>query len=132
MKIAALIARILLGLMFLVFGLNFFIPFIPMGAQPPMSPAATAFNTGLFGSGYFFQMVKVLEIVCGLFILINRFTAFFLLVLLPISVNIFLFHAILAPSGVAMGAGILALHLFLGFAYRKYYASLFTVAPTAE
>ncbi len=132
MKIAALIARVLLGLMFLVFGLNFFIPFIPMGDQPPMSDAATAFNTGLFKSGYFFPMVKGLEVICGLFILINRFTAFFLLVLLPITVNIVLFHAILAPSGVAMGAGILVLHLFLGFAYRKYYASLFTVAPTAD
>jgi len=132
MKIAVLIARIALGLLFLVFGLNFFIPFIPMGAQPPMSPAATAFNTGLFGSGYFFQMVKVLEVVCGLFILINRFTAFFLLVLLPISVNIFLFHAILAPDGVAMGAGILVIHLFLGYAYRKYYASLFTASPTID
>ncbi len=132
MKIATLIARIALGLLFLVFGLNFFIPFIPMGDQPPMSPAATAFNTGLFGSGYFFQMVKGLEVICGLFILINRFTAFFLLVLLPITVNIFLFHTILAPSSVAMAVGILLVHLFLGFAYRKYYASLFTVAPTAD
>ncbi|GAB2973693.1 hypothetical protein GCM10027049_04770 [Mucilaginibacter puniceus] len=133
MKIAVLIARVLLGLIFLIFGLHFFVhfSFIPTSG-PAMSPAATAFNTGLFGSGYFFQMVKVLEVTCGLFILINRFTAFFLLVLLPISVNIFLFHAILAPSGVAMGAVILVLHLFLGFAYRKYYASLFTAVPTAD
>lgn len=132
MKIAVLIARVLFGLMFLVFGLNFFVPFIPMGEQPPMSAAATAFNTGLFGTGYFFQMVKVLEIVCGLFILINRFTAFFLIVLLPITINIVLFHAILAPSGVAIGAALLVLHLFLGYAYRKYYAPLFTVVPTAD
>ena len=131
MKIAALIARIVLGLLFLVFGLNFFFPFMEMKA-PPMSAQATAFQTGLFGSGYFFQFLKGLEVVCGLALVINRFTAFFLLVLLPITVNIFLFHVELAPAGAAMGAGILAVHLFLGYAYRKYYASLFTASPVAD
>jgi len=131
MKIAVLIARSLLGLMFLVFGLNFFFPFLEMKA-PPMSPAATAFNAGLFGSGYFFQFLKGLEVVCGLALVLNRFTAFFLIVLLPITINIFLFHVELEPSGTAMSAAILAIHLFLGYAYRKYYASLFTASPTAE
>src|SRR3954469_729325 len=106
MKIAVLIARVLLGLLFLVFGLNFFVPFIPMGAQPPMSPAVTAFNTGLFGAGYFFPFLKGLEVICGLALVINRFTALFLLVLLPITINIFLFHVELAPSNAPMAIGI--------------------------
>jgi putative oxidoreductase len=131
MKIAVLIARTLLGLLFLVFGLNFFFNFFAM-AQPPMSAQATAFQTGLFGSGYFFPFLKALEAVCGLALVLNRFTAFFLLVLLPITVNIFLFHVELAPSGTAMGSGILLVHLFLGYAYRKYYASLFTASPIAD
>jgi putative oxidoreductase len=129
MKIAVLIARILLGLIFVVFGLNFFFHFIPM-TPPPMSKEAEAFSGGLFGSGYFFQYMKVLEIAAGLFLLINRFTAFFLLVLLPISLNIFLYHAILAPAGVPMGAGIIVLNVFLCIAYFKYYKSVFTLAPT--
>jgi putative oxidoreductase len=128
MKTATLIARILLGLIYLLFGINFFFPFIPAD-QPKMTEAATAFSGGLYGSGYFFQYMKVLEILGGIALLINRFTAFFLLVLLPISLNIFLYHAMLAPAGVAMGAGIIALNLFLCVAYFKYYSSVFTFEP---
>jgi len=129
MKIAVLIARLLLGLIFVVFGLNFFFHFITM-AQPPMSAPATAFSGGLFGSGYFFQYMKVIEIASGLFLLINRYTALFVVILFPISLNIFLFHAILVPSGVPLGTIVLLLNLFLAFAYRKYYSSLFTATPT--
>jgi putative oxidoreductase len=128
MKIIVLIARSLLGLIFFVFGLNFFFHFIKM-PMPVMSKEATAFEGGLFGSGYFFQYLKCIEIVSGFFLLINRYTAFFLLVLFPISVNIILFHAILLPSGVPLGAVIIILNLFLGYAYRKYYSDLFTAAP---
>ncbi|MGZ3753686.1 MAG: hypothetical protein ACXVAY_01935 [Mucilaginibacter sp.] len=128
MKIAVMIARIMLGLIFVVFGLNFFLHFYNP-AMPVMSPVATAFQTGLFGSGYFFKYMKVIEVLCGLFILINRYTALFLVILFPISVNIFLFHAILLPSGIPVGTAVLVLNLFLGFAYRKYYTGLFTAAP---
>ncbi|SEP37711.1 MULTISPECIES: DoxX family membrane protein [unclassified Mucilaginibacter] len=129
MKIAVLIARILLGLIFVVFGLNFFFHFIPM-AQPVMSDKAQAFSGGLFGSGYFFQYMKVIEITCGVGLLINRFTALFVLVLFPISLNIFLFHTLLAPAGMPMGLAIVILNLFLGIAYFKYYKSIFTATPT--
>ena len=129
MKIAVLIARSLLGLVFLVFGLNFFFHFMPM-KTPPMSPQANAFQGGLFGSGYFFQFMKVIETISGLFLLINRFTALFLIILFPITLNIFLFHTILAPAGMPMGAGLLLIHLFLGFAYFKYYKPMFTAKPT--
>ncbi len=128
MKIAVLIARTLLGLIFFVFGINFFFNFMHL-AQPPLGPKATAFSGGLFGSDYFFQVLKSIEITSGFFLLINRFTPFFLLVLLPISVNIFLFHLILAPSGVPLGTGVLVLELFLCIAYRKYYQNVFTANP---
>ena len=130
MKIAVLIARILLGLIFVVFGLNFFLHFYnpPM---PVMTPAATAFQTGLWGAGYFFKYMKVIEIAGGLCLLINRYTALFVVVLFPISLNIFLFHAILVPSGIPIGVAIIVLNLFLGYAYRKYYSGLFTVIPVA-
>ncbi|HEY0245214.1 MAG TPA: DoxX family membrane protein [Mucilaginibacter sp.] len=129
MKIAVLIARVLLGLIYVVFGINFFFPFIHM-AQPPMSPTATAFETGLFGTGYFFQYMKVIEIVSGLFLLINRYTALFALILFPISLNIFLFHSVLAPAGIPLGTAVIILNLFLGYAYRKYYSGMFTATPT--
>jgi putative oxidoreductase len=125
MKIAVLIARSLLGLVFLIFGLNFFLHFMPM-KTPPMSVQANAFQGGLFGSGYFFQFMKVIEIISGFFLLINRFTALYLLVLFPISLNIFLFHLFLAPAGLPMAIPIIVLHLFLGYAYFKYYVSIFS------
>ncbi|MFD2873544.1 hypothetical protein ACFS5N_13750 [Mucilaginibacter ximonensis] len=130
MKIAALIARVLLGLIFLIFGLNFFFPQILHMVPPPMSKEATAFSGGLWGSGYFFQFLKSIEIISGLFLLINRYTAFFLLVLLPISVNICLFHTILAPAGAPMGIGILVLNVFLCIAHLKYYKTVFTAKPS--
>lgn len=127
MKIAALVARILLGLIFVVFGLNFFLQFYM--PKQVMSKEAMAFSMGLYGSGYFFQYLKVIEIVSGFFLLINRYTAFFLLVLLPISVNIFLFHSILAPAGAPVAISILVLNLFLCVAHIKYYTSVFTAKP---
>jgi putative oxidoreductase len=129
MKIAVIITRTLLGLIFLVFGLNFFFHFIPMA---PATGKAGAFTGGLIGSGYFFQFMKVIEVVSGLFLVINRFTAFFLLLLFPITFNIFLFHAFLAPSGLPLGGLMLLLHLFLGVAYGKYYRSIFTGKAVVE
>jgi putative oxidoreductase len=123
MKIAVIIARTLLGLIFLVFGLNFFLHFIPMA---PATGKAGAFTGGLMGSGYFFQFMKVIEVVSGLFLIIN------LLLLLPITVNIFLFHAFLEPSGLPLGGLMLVLHLFLGFAYGRYYKPVFTGQPALE
>ena len=92
--------------------------------------AAGAFSGGLYGSGYFFQYMKVLEILSGIFLLANRYTAFFLLVLLPISLNIALYHTILAPAGAPIGISIIVLNVFLCIAYIKYYSSVFTAKPT--
>jgi putative oxidoreductase len=128
MKIAVLIARILLGLVFLVFGLTFFFHFIP---QPPPPPGkAGAFEGGLFGAGYFFPFLKVIESVSGLFLLINRFTALFVLILFPIIVNIFLFNSYLLPEGLPMAVPLILIEIFLIFAYRKYYMSILTASPT--
>jgi len=127
MKIAVIITRSILGLIFLVFGLNFFLHFIPMA--PPPAGKAGAFEGGLFGAGYFFPFMKVIEIAGGLFLLINRYTAFFLLLLFPITVNICLFHAFLAPSGLPLGGLMLLIHLFLGYAYFKYFSLIFTSQP---
>lgn len=128
MKNAVLITRSLLGLIYLVFGLNFFFHFIPM-QQPVMPKAATDFSMGLFGAGYFFPFLKVLEIISGLFLLINKYTAFFVLFVFPITLNVFLYHAFLLPSGLTIAGPMILINLFLGYAYRKYYVSLFTASP---
>lgn len=115
------VARILLGLTFTVFSLNFFFPFLP---QPPPPPAAGAFAGALFATGYFFQLLKVLELASGIALLAGRFVPLALTVLAPIIVNILFFHAFLAPSGLPVPLVILVLELFLAWAYRDAFAPL--------
>lgn len=127
MKIAVLITRSLLGLVFFGFGLAYFLHLIPNKAEPG---AAGEFSKGLFLSGYFFPFLKITETVCGFFLLINKFTTLFLLIIFPVTLNIFLFQALLAPAGVPLASVMLLTNIFLGYAYRKYYTSIFTASPT--
>ena len=131
MKIAVLITRILLGIIYIVFGFNYFHPFLHM-PMPVMSKEASGFEGGLFGSGYFFPFMKTIEIISGIMLLVNRYTALFVLIIFPITLNIFLFHALLLPSGLTIAVPMLLINLFLGYAYRTYYAGIFTAKPVAS
>jgi uncharacterized membrane protein YphA (DoxX/SURF4 family) len=111
-------ARILLGLIFFVFGLNFFLHFIP---QPPPSGPAGAFAGAMFATGYLFVLVKVVETVSGALLIAGRFVPLVLAVLAPIVINIIFFHAFLAPAGIALPIVVLALELFLAWSYRTVY-----------
>ena len=115
-------ARVVLGLIYFVFGLNFFLHFIP---TPPQAegPAAT-FAAGLFQSGYFFPFLKGLEITMGALLLAGLFVPLTLVILMPVTLNILLFHTFLTDNAV-MSVVILALHLYLAWSYRDYYKPLF-------
>jgi putative oxidoreductase len=127
MKITVLISRLLLGFLYLVFGLDYFLHFIPY--QPLHTGAAGAFITGLKGTGYFYPIQKVIQVLGGISLLINRYPAFSAVVLFPISLNVLLFHTILVPSGWLMGVLLLGPNLLLGWGYRKYYAGMFVAKP---
>ena len=116
-----LAARILLGLIFFVFGLNGFLQFLP---QPPMPEAAGAFAGALAATGYMFPLIKGIEVICGALLLAGQFVPLALVLLAPIIVNIVLFHAVLAPEGVVMTIVILALELVLARAHWSAYAPL--------
>lgn len=126
---AVIAARILLGLIYFVFGLNFFLHFIPGSAQP--EGKAAAFVGGLFQSGYFFPMIKVIEVLAGALLLLGFFTPLLLVILMPITINILLFHTALAPGGFPTGLSLIMLitHLFLAWAYRNHYKPLFVPRP---
>lgn len=79
---------------------------------------------GLFQSGYFFPMLKTLEVIFGALLLVGFFVPLTLVVLMPITLNIFLFHAFLTPENYLMGLAMLAIHLFLAWAYRESYKEL--------
>lgn len=114
-------ARILLGLIYAIFGLNYFLHFIPM---PPLQSGATAdFFNGLFQSGYFFPMLKGMEVVFGILLLIGLFVPLSLVIVVPISINILLFHAFLAPDGIALSIFIVVLNGYLLWAYRDHFKS---------
>jgi uncharacterized membrane protein YphA (DoxX/SURF4 family) len=115
-------ARIILGLIYFVFGLNFFLNFLP--TPPPSGGPSESFITGLFQSGYFFPFLKGIEVVLGGALLIGVFVPLVLVLLMPISLNILLFHVFLTDSPV-MGIVIIALQLYLAWAYRDYYKPLF-------
>jgi len=111
-------ARVLLGLIFFVFGLNFFLHFIP---QPPPTGPAGAFAGAMFATGYLFVVLKVVETVSGALLIAGRFVPLVLAVLAPIVINIFLFHGFLAPAGIPLAIVVLALELFLAWSYRSVY-----------
>ena len=125
MKYAILIARILMGLIFLVFGANKIIHFIPV-SLPPGDP--TQFIT-IMAIHKWLNIVALLEIAGGILLLVGRFVPLALTLLGPVVVNIFLFHALLAPSGLPMGIGLVVLELFLLFAYRLAFRGIFTAGP---
>jgi uncharacterized membrane protein YphA (DoxX/SURF4 family) len=118
---AVLAARVLLGLVFFVFGLNFFLHFIP---TPPMSGPGGDFAGAMFATGYLFVLVKVTEVVGGALLLSGRFVPLALAILAPVVVNIVAFHAFLAPSGIALPLVVLALEVFLAWSYREVYAPM--------
>ncbi len=92
-------ARWVLGLAFVVFGLNGFLNFIPV---PPPAPEAGVFLKAMMETGYLLPLVKALEVVCGALLLANVFVPLALLVLAPIVVNILALHLMLDPAGLPL------------------------------
>ena len=113
------IARVLLGLMFFVFGLNGFLFFIPPPPPDQMPKALVDFSTAMMSTGFLFQLVKGTEVVMGLLLLLNRFVPLALTILAPVILNIVLVHLFLAPATAAMSFVILALELYLAWSYRS-------------
>jgi putative oxidoreductase len=123
MKIATIIARVLLGLIFLVFGLNVFFNFIPM--PPPPKNEAGAFLGALFSSGYLYA-IKCFEIGGGLLLLIGRKVPLGLTLVGPVLVNILFYDIFLDHTGLPLGIVMAVLSLFLLWAYRRAFAGLLT------
>jgi putative oxidoreductase len=121
MKTATIISRFLLGLIFVTFGLNMFLNFIPM--PPPPEGPAREFMTALFMSHYIY-VVGALQVVGGLILLSGRWMPLGLTLLGPVIVNIVLFHALMAPAGLPMALVVSLLALFLLWRYREHFAGL--------
>jgi putative oxidoreductase len=122
MKIVALIARILLGLIFFVFGLNGFLHFIPMG---PMPTGVAGQFAGALMQSHYMPIVSVLQIVGGALLLVNRYVPLALVLLGPVIVNIFLFHLLMDRKGLPMAFLVVILWGIVALRYRQYFSGIF-------
>jgi uncharacterized membrane protein YphA (DoxX/SURF4 family) len=115
-------ARILLGAIFTVFGLNGFLQFLKM---PPPPPAAGAFFGALIATGYIMPLIMSVQVFAGVLLLSRRLVPFALTLLAPIVVNILAFHLFLAPQGLPLALLVLGLGLYLAWTERDAYRPLF-------
>ena len=120
MKIATIISRSLLGLIFVVFGSNKLLHFMPM---PPMSGEAGAFMGAMFMTHYLY-VVAAFEVIGGFLLLTGRYAPLGLTLVGPVVVNILAFHTFMAPSGLPVALTVSALALFLLWSYREHFAGL--------
>lgn len=127
MRVLTLIARLLLGLMFLVFGLNAFLNFLNMG---PMPTGLAGQFIGALAQSHYFSFVAALQIIGGALLLIGRYIPLGLVLLGPIIVNILSYHLFLGAPGIVPGlvAAILWLIVFYGF--RQYFSGIFVQRAT--
>lgn len=110
--------RYLLGAVYFVFGLNFFLQFIPM---PPPPESMVSLMGAMMSIGYLMKLVKITEVVCGAMLLLNLFTPLALVVLAPVSLNILLVHMLIEPSGLPMAGALVIVHVLLGLLYMSNY-----------
>jgi putative oxidoreductase len=121
MKILTIIARILLGLIFVFFGSNGFLHFLPM---PPLPQGVTGeYLHAFFASGYVY-VISGFQVVGGLLLLIGRFVPLGLTILGAIIVNIWAFHILMAPEGLPPAIVVAVLELFLIWSYRDRFAGI--------
>jgi uncharacterized membrane protein YphA (DoxX/SURF4 family) len=121
------IARVLLGLMFLVFGLNGFLNFIPAPKDLPQDVITV--STGLMMGGYM-AVVSGTEIIVAVLLLTNRFVPLALALLAPIVVGIITFHVAIAPATIGPGIVVLLMELYLAWVYRAAFRPMLAARAT--
>jgi uncharacterized membrane protein YphA (DoxX/SURF4 family) len=128
MRVVVTIVRVLLGLVFFVFGLNGFLHFMP---NPPPTPAAGEFFGALIKTGYMFTLIFGPQVLGGALLLLNLAVPFALVILAPVIVNIIGFHLYLSPVPMQLAIAFIvtAFELFLAWYYRAAFAPLFRAAP---
>jgi putative oxidoreductase len=126
MKIASIISRLLLGLIFLVFGLNGFLQFIHL----PPPPAMGGQFFGLLFASHYYVVIFALQVIAGVLLLVNRFVPLALTILAPILVNIFFFHLLMAPAGLPLAIVVAILWIIVTVRHKLYFSGIFVQRTT--
>ena len=121
MKITIIVIRSLMGLLFLISSVGFFLNLFP---QPVLEGNLLTFNKGVEASGYLMSLIKATELVVGLAFLSGRFVRLAAVIIFPVIVNIFMVSLMLAPEGIPVGIFLLLGDLFIAFYYRRDYAAI--------
>lgn len=129
MKVAFLIARILLGLMFVVFGLNAFFHYIPM---PPLPKDVSGQFMGALFESHYVLAIGAVQAAGGLLLLAGRYVPLGLTLLGPVIVNILLYHFLMSPAGVGMALVTTLLWFIVFFGVRKAFRGLWASKVAVE
>ena len=125
MKIATVIIRTLLGLFLLFVSISYFVDFHLEGDEKPAANMVT-FMAGVMASGYLMPLAKVVELICGLSFVTNKYVTLFSIVLLPVSINLFCIHAFMEPEEMPPVVFILAANIFLIYKNWANYKTVLT------
>ncbi len=104
-----------MGLVFFGSGIAFFV-----STPPPMEGPIATFFTGMMATGYFFYLLKVTEILCGLMLIAGLYVPLALVVLAPVILNIFLVHLFMMPDGLPMAVILGLIEIYLAFFSKEY------------
>lgn len=126
MRIATIIVRFLVGLILLFASVTYFFDLVPQPKPEELPEGIAKWGAGAAATVYLMPLVKSLELVCGLMFVTNFYTALAALMILPVSINAFLFHVFLGPETIATAALLLIGNIFLIYANRHKYAPIFT------
>lgn len=121
MKIAMVIVRTLMGLLFIFAAIVVLFKLAPV---PELTGVAKTFNEGIFAVGYFVPMLKIVELTCGILFVIGRFVPLATILIAPIIVNIFAYHAFIDNSGLPVAVFLVLANLFIAYNYRDAYRGI--------
>jgi putative oxidoreductase len=124
MKVVAMIARILLGLIFFVFGLNGFLHFIPMKPQDMPTGLAGQY-IGVLMQSHYIYFVAALQVIGGALLLVNRYVPLGLVLLGPVIVNILLYHILMNHQGLGMAIFVTIAWAIVAWSARRHLAGIF-------
>lgn len=125
MKIAVIIVRVLMGLMFAFASIVVLFKLVP---QPEQTGNVKIFMDGMTASVYMMTTIKVIELICAVAFLSGKFVPLATVVIFPITVNILLFHVFVEPEGLLVAILLMIGNLFLAWHYRNKYKPLFKAA----
>lgn len=121
MKIAVIIVRVLMGLLFIFGSIAFF---LKLGGEPQLEGNMKTYFDGLVASGYFLPLLKITELICGIVLVAGRFVPLALVILAPIIINILFVHIFLERSGLPVAVFLVVANIFLAYAYWEKFKPL--------